>query len=320
MNTDNDTRPKFMRFIRTFAVPILLAWLLLTVALNVLVPPIESVARNHAVTMSPKDAPAMIAAKRIGATFHESDSDSIAMIVLESDEQLGDEAHRYYDGLVQKLQADPKHVQHVQNVWGDPLTAAGVQSAGIDDVRWADGDGGTLYVVDDNGGAGGNGAIYAISGPFFPGEPFAAVSETGAPNSSSVASDGQTVDTLNLASGILTPFASGFVKASGEVWVPSGGGDETGPAGPAGPPGSTGPPGVSVLVICIAFHGEVACFKHHLSGGLSAGLAVLSRAGVRYAAGRIDHGRLSLRATRAVGAGSYTLRLGARRRFALRVP
>ena len=29
---------------------------------------------------------------------------------------------------MKKLQADPKHVQHVQNVWGDPLTAAGVQS------------------------------------------------------------------------------------------------------------------------------------------------------------------------------------------------
>ena len=78
MNTDNDSRPKFMRFVRRFAVPILLAWLLLTVALNVLVPPIESVARNHAVTMSPQDAPAMIAAKRIGATFHESDSDGVA--------------------------------------------------------------------------------------------------------------------------------------------------------------------------------------------------------------------------------------------------
>src|SRR5271166_780706 len=131
MNTHsagNQARPKFMRFVRRFAVPILIAWLLLTVALNVLVPPIESVARNHAVTMSPQDAPAMIAAKRIGATFHESDSDSIAMIVLESDQQLGDEAHRYYDGLVKKLQADPQHVQHVQNVWGDPLTAAGVQS------------------------------------------------------------------------------------------------------------------------------------------------------------------------------------------------
>lgn len=128
MNTDHDSRPRFMRFVRSFAVPIILAWLLLTVAVNVLVPPIESVARNHAVTMSPQDAPAMIAAKRIGAKFHESNSDSIAMVVLESGKELGEEAHHYYDGLVKKLQADPKHVQHVHNVWGDPLTAAGVQS------------------------------------------------------------------------------------------------------------------------------------------------------------------------------------------------
>jgi len=128
MNNSSEARPKFMRFVRTFAVPILVGWLLLTVALNVLVPQIESVARDHAVTMSPQDAPAMIAAKRIGEKFQESDSDSIAMIVLEGDKTLGDEAHRYYDGLVKKLQSDPEHVQHVQNVWGDPLTAAGVQS------------------------------------------------------------------------------------------------------------------------------------------------------------------------------------------------
>jgi hypothetical protein len=93
-------------------------------------------------------------------------------------------------------------------------------SAGVDDVRWVDGHGGTFYVVDDSGGPGGNGAIYAITGPFSPGEVLAAVSETGAPNSSAVVADGQTVDTLNLATGILTPFATGFVKASGEVWVP----------------------------------------------------------------------------------------------------
>lgn len=127
MNADN-ARPKFMRFVRRFAVPIIIGWLLLTVAVNVLVPPIESVARNHAVTMSPQDAPAMIAAKRIGAKFHESDTDSIAMIVLESGRNLGEEAHQYYDRLVQKLAADRKHVQHVHNVWGDPLTAGGVQS------------------------------------------------------------------------------------------------------------------------------------------------------------------------------------------------
>ncbi|TXH21601.1 MAG: MMPL family transporter [Mycobacterium sp.] len=120
--------PAYMRFIRRFAWPIIIGWLLLTVALNVLVPQIESVAREHAVTMSPQDAPALIAAKKIGATYHESDSDSIAMIVLEGAEKLGPEAHRYYDGLVQALRSDPAHVQHVQDVWGDPLTSAGVQS------------------------------------------------------------------------------------------------------------------------------------------------------------------------------------------------
>ncbi|MCT7370150.1 hypothetical protein A7R75_14205 [Mycolicibacterium llatzerense] len=125
---NTSTPPAYMRFIRRFAWPIIIGWLLLTVGLNVLVPQIESVARDHAVTMSPQDAPALIAAKKIGATYRESDSDSIAMIVLEGDEKLGAEAHRYYDGLVQALQADPAHVQHVQDVWGDPLTAAGVQS------------------------------------------------------------------------------------------------------------------------------------------------------------------------------------------------
>jgi hypothetical protein len=88
------------------------------------------------------------------------------------------------------------------------------RSAGVDDVRWVDGDGGTFYVVDDNGGPAGTGAVYAITGPFFPGQALAAVSETGTPNSSSVNPDGRTVDTLDLATGILTPFASGFVKAS----------------------------------------------------------------------------------------------------------
>jgi hypothetical protein len=97
---------------------------------------------------------------------------------------------------------------------------ASTVSAGVDDVRWVDGHGGTFYVVDDSGGPGGNGAVYAITGAFSPGEVLAAVSETGAPNSSSVVADGQTVDTLNLATGVLTPFATGFVKASGEVWVP----------------------------------------------------------------------------------------------------
>ena len=126
--TGSAARPPFMRFVYRFAVPILIGWLLLTVGFNVLVPQIEVVARTHAVTMSPHDAPAMIAAKHIGAVYHESDSDSVAMVVLESDKPLGEEAHRYYDELIADLQRDPSDIQHIQNVWGDPLTAAGAQS------------------------------------------------------------------------------------------------------------------------------------------------------------------------------------------------
>lgn len=128
MNAPAQERPAFMRFVRRFAIPIVLAWLLLTVAVNLLVPPIESVARDHAVTMSPHDAPAMMAAKHIGEKYHESDSDSMAMIVLESDNPLDASAHHYYDNLVRALRTDTDHVQHVQDVWGDPLTASGVQS------------------------------------------------------------------------------------------------------------------------------------------------------------------------------------------------
>lgn len=128
MSTSTPKQPAFMRGVRRFAIPILAGWLLLTVAVNVLVPPIESVAREHAVTMSPQDAPAMIAAKHIGQKYQESDSDSIAMIVLEGEKPLDEVTHHYYDNLVLALQADTDHVQHVQNVWGDPLTASGVQS------------------------------------------------------------------------------------------------------------------------------------------------------------------------------------------------
>jgi RND superfamily putative drug exporter len=63
-----------------------------------------------------------------GKKFKESDSDNFAMLVLESDSKLNDDAHRYYDSIVKQLRADPAHVQHVQDFWGDPITAPGAQS------------------------------------------------------------------------------------------------------------------------------------------------------------------------------------------------
>ncbi|OBK85022.1 RND family transporter [Mycolicibacter sinensis] len=128
MSAHDNPRPAYMRLIRRLAWPLIIFWLLLTVGLNVLVPPIESVAREHAVTMSPQDAPSLIAAKHIGAKFDEFDSDSMVMLVLEGRTELGADAHLYYDTLIEKLSADHHHVQHISDLWGDPITAAGVQS------------------------------------------------------------------------------------------------------------------------------------------------------------------------------------------------
>ena len=116
-------------FIRRYAVLIALFWLGLAVVTNVFVPQLETVAESHNVSLSPQDAPSLQASKRIGKVFDEFDSDSSAMVVLEGDEPLGAEAHQFYDDLVRKLRADTKHVEHVQDFWGDPLTAAGSQSS-----------------------------------------------------------------------------------------------------------------------------------------------------------------------------------------------
>lgn len=116
------------RTVRRLALPILLFWLGLAAITNIVVPQLEAVGEAHAVSMSPDDAPAIQAMKRIGQVFHEFDSDSAVMVVLEGQAPLGDTAHRFYDDLVRRLAQDKKHVEHVQDFWGDPLTAAGSQS------------------------------------------------------------------------------------------------------------------------------------------------------------------------------------------------
>lgn len=128
-NTHVGAHPIIPKMIRLFCIPILLGWLAITVLSNVIVPQLEVVGQTHAVSLAPNDAPSMQAMKRVGSVFHEFDSNSSAMIVLESEQPLGAEAHTYYDGLIAKLRADKTHVEHIQDFWGDPLTSAGSQSA-----------------------------------------------------------------------------------------------------------------------------------------------------------------------------------------------
>lgn len=122
-------RPFIARAIRRLSIPIILGWLAITVLVTLFVPSLEKVGQEHSVSMTPEEAPSIQAMKRMGKVFRESDSDNAAMIVLESDQPLGDDAHKYYAALIRKLRDDSRHVRHIQDFWGDPLTAAGAQSA-----------------------------------------------------------------------------------------------------------------------------------------------------------------------------------------------
>ncbi|NTY62711.1 RND family transporter [Mycolicibacterium sphagni] len=122
-------RPFAPRTIRRFAPLIILAWLGILFALSVTIPPLQQVAKSHSVSLDPVDAPSYKAIKRIGAIFAQPENSSVAMVVLEGQQPLADEARDYYRRLIQQFKDDPKHVLHVQDFWGDDLTKGAAQSA-----------------------------------------------------------------------------------------------------------------------------------------------------------------------------------------------
>ncbi|MGX9671490.1 MMPL/RND family transporter [Mycobacterium sp. HM-7] len=121
-------RPLIARLIRTFAIPVILFWIGVIIFLGSAVPSLDEVGKMRSVSMSPDQAASVIATKRVGEVFQEFKSNSSVMVVLESDQHLGAEAHAYYDEMIKKLEADTTHVEHIQDFWSDPLTAAGSQS------------------------------------------------------------------------------------------------------------------------------------------------------------------------------------------------
>ncbi len=124
----HDQRSFIPRTIRRLAIPVILGWIAVIAVLNVIVPQLETVGQLRSVSMTPDQAPSMIAMKQVGHNFEEFDSNSSAMIVLEGENPLGNDAHAFYDEMIKKLEADSAHVEHIQDFWSDPLTAAGAQS------------------------------------------------------------------------------------------------------------------------------------------------------------------------------------------------
>ncbi|HXO79274.1 MAG TPA: MMPL family transporter [Mycobacterium sp.] len=122
-------RPFIARTIRVLAVPVILFWVFVAVIVNTIAPRLEVVGEAHASPMTPVDAPSMKAMSLMGHNFKEFNSNSTVMIVIESRQKFGDDAHRYYASIVGQLKRDPQHIQHIQDFWGEPFTAAGVQSS-----------------------------------------------------------------------------------------------------------------------------------------------------------------------------------------------
>src|ERR1700733_8463935 len=122
-------RPFLAHSIRVLAVPIILLWVFIVVLVNTIAPSLEVVGEAHAAPMTPEDAASMKAMALMGHNFKEFNSNSTVMIVLEGQQPLGDDAHKYYGSIIAQLQQDPNHIQHIQDFWGDRLTAAGAQSA-----------------------------------------------------------------------------------------------------------------------------------------------------------------------------------------------
>lgn len=152
-----DNRPRFpARAVHRLSVFIIIGWVAIAAVSFFAVPSLEQVGREQSVSQVPKDAPSLQAMKRMGEVFQESESDSFAMVVLEGEQPLGPDAHAYYDDLVRQLRADTDHVHHVQDFWGDPLTAPGAESA----------DGKAAYVqvnlVGDQGEAKANRSVQAV--------------------------------------------------------------------------------------------------------------------------------------------------------------
>lgn len=93
---------------------------------------------------------------------------------------------------------------------------------GLDDIRWATTDGGTLYVVDHGPSSSGASSLYKVTGPFVAGTAFG--SNDSIPNQ---------VVTINLASGKLTPFVQNLQTAKGLVYLDASGSEPSLPVGSA---------------------------------------------------------------------------------------
>jgi hypothetical protein len=116
----------------------------------------------------------------------------------------------FVNGIDSASSFGPSNLTQLPLTHDDPSKPASTLGAGVDDIRWSEGDSGSLIVVD-----GKSNIVYKITGPFSAFQAFAALDTLGA-NANTTE-----VDALDSATGKLKPFATGFGTAKGLLWVPN---------------------------------------------------------------------------------------------------
>lgn len=117
------------RWVRRFAVPIILGWVILAAALNILVPQLEKTIEGNSPPFVGTDTESSNVMELMGKRFGDSTTNNTVYLLLEGDEALGSTAREYYNEIVGKLRDHPELVTSVNDLWNDPVAASGNESS-----------------------------------------------------------------------------------------------------------------------------------------------------------------------------------------------
>ena len=95
-------------------------WLLLAAVLSATFTPLTKVARDHTQEILPSDAPVLVATQKMSNAFHEPGAQNIALVVLTSDKGMTSADEEVYRRLADKLRADKRDVNMVQDFISQP--------------------------------------------------------------------------------------------------------------------------------------------------------------------------------------------------------
>jgi len=107
-------------------------WVLAAAVGNLVVPQLERVVDSHSRSFMPAHAASSVAASRAAQLFGQTPSNNFIFVVLERREgtaPLTAQDRKFYDALTAALESDHRHVYAVTDLWSQPATAAGAQSA-----------------------------------------------------------------------------------------------------------------------------------------------------------------------------------------------